>query len=520
MFFSFFSCAKRGFITGGFKDTIAPKVLSCYPKNASTNFKGNQIKISFDEYIKLKDVNKQLIVSPPMATPPSISPLNATKEIIIKLSDSLQKNTTYSFNFGKSIEDNNEGNPYHQFKYIFSTGNAIDSLSLSGTIKDARDKKTESFVSVMLYEINSKFSDSIIYKHVPTYVTNTLDSAKTFKIENIKSGKYLLVALKDTDANNVYNPNTDKIGFRKQFVTIPNDSVFNIELFKETPKFNFKKPFQVANNKMVIGFEGNYKKSNIKLKSKSQELPIVVTRFPKKDSLQIWFKPLISDTLKLEITSEQLQNQFVVKTKKAKSDSLTFEPIYTGVLPLRDNFAIRSSRPLTKFDFTKLKLIDASGNSISVKPDYDEFNQLLHFNFKPEPLQKYNLTLLPGAITDFFESTNDTLVYKFSTKNTSDYGNLKIVLENKPKCAVVVELTNDKGAVMYSLNGTNQTIFDFANIDPALYTVRVVFDENGNEYWDSGNFLNKTQSEKVIYFPKLIDVRPNWDVEQVFDLKF
>ena len=167
------SCAKRGAITGGLKDTLAPILKTSFPKNFSTNFKGTEIKLTFDEYIKLKDLRKQLIISPPMKNEPLILPTNVSKYLSIKINDTLQPNTTYSFNFGQSITDNNEGNPYNQFKYIFSTGAYIDSLSIGGTVKDAFNKEVESFVSVMLYDVNDKFIDSVVYNENPRYVTNT-----------------------------------------------------------------------------------------------------------------------------------------------------------------------------------------------------------------------------------------------------------------------------------------------------------------------------------------------------------
>ena len=225
------SCAKRGNITGGTKDTIAPVLKASFPKNMSTNFNGKEIKLVFDEYVKLKNINKQLIISPPMKRQPDILPQNASKILTIKIKDTLQPNTTYSFNFGQSIEDNNEGNPYSQFKYVFSTGPYIDSLKINVKVKDALEKKVDNFVSVMLYEINEKFNDSTIYKETPKYITNTLDSLKVVSIENIKAGKYLLLALKD-NGNNKFNPKSDKIGFQKQYITIPNDTVFEVELFK------------------------------------------------------------------------------------------------------------------------------------------------------------------------------------------------------------------------------------------------------------------------------------------------
>ena len=186
---TFTNCAKRGTITGGFKDTIAPKIISSYPKNFSTNFKGSEIKINFDELIKIKDINKQLIISPPLKNTPLIVPQgSASKFISIKITDTLQDNTTYSFNFGQSITDNNEGNPYSQFKYVFSTGNYIDSLTIAGKIKDAYALKPDNFVSILLYDAKT-FTDSTIYKETPLYVTNTLDSLKVFSLENPSSAR-------------------------------------------------------------------------------------------------------------------------------------------------------------------------------------------------------------------------------------------------------------------------------------------------------------------------------------------
>ena len=141
-------CAKRGSIDGGRKDTIAPILKMSFPENGTTNFKGNEIKLIFNEYIKLKDLNKQLIISPPMKRNPEILPTTATKILTLKIKDTLLPNTTYSFNFGQSIEDNNEANPYKQFKFVFSTGQFIDSLKLNGVVKDAYNKKVENFVSV------------------------------------------------------------------------------------------------------------------------------------------------------------------------------------------------------------------------------------------------------------------------------------------------------------------------------------------------------------------------------------
>ena len=515
-------CAKRGSITGGLKDTIAPVLKASYPENFSKNFKGNEIKLVFDENIKLKNLNKQLIISPPMKYEPLILPTTPSKTITIKIKDTLLPNTTYSFNFGQSITDNNEGNPFNQFKYVFSTGNYIDSLSLRGKVKSAYDKEVESFVSVLLYEVNDTFTDSIVYNQTPKYVTNTLDSLKTFQLENLKAGKYLLVALKDYNSNNKYNPKTDKIGFIKELITIPNDTVYELELFKEKLPFKTFKPTQASGNRLLMGFEGKLNNGKDKpktiLKNGTDDLTHIVTKFPKKDSLQIWFKPIKTDSLRLAVAKDKYEANFTFKIKDQKKDTLNLSAVQINDLKFRDRFTIESSTPLATVENLKISLLNKAKIAVPFTTEYDDFNQKLYFDFKKEPSENYTVTLLPGALTDFFEKSNDTLNFKLNTKPVEDYGNLTVVLANAKQFPVIIELTNEKGDVLASEFTEEKTTINFNLIDPALYSLRAIYDANKNKEWDSGNYLEKRLAEEVIYFSKEIDVRANWDVNQIFDL--
>ncbi|OUD36305.1 Ig-like domain-containing protein [Flavobacterium sp. FPG59] len=516
------SCAKRGNITGGLKDTIAPVLKVSFPKNFSTNFTGNKIQLVFDENIKLKNLNKQLIISPPMKNEPLVLPTTPTKTLTITLKDTLQPNTTYNLNFGQSIADNNEENPLNQFKYVFSTGATIDSLQLGGTIKSALDKEVESFVSVMLYEVNEKFNDSVIYKQNPRYITNTLDSLKTFKLENLKAGKYLLVALKDYNNNNKFDPKKDKIGFVKEFISVPNDTLYELEIFKEKLPFKAVKPVQAAGNKLIMGFEGTI--DNLKdlpkltLKDNTTEINHLVTKFPKKDSLQIWYKPIKTDSLKLFVKKDKYETNFTFKIKDQKKDTLNITPLQMGDLKFREQFTLEASTPLINIVNEKITLLDKNKKSIPFKTEYDVYNQRLYFDFKKEPLENYVMTVLPEAFTDFFEKKNDTLTFKFSTRNTSDYGNLSVNLQKVKSYPVLIELTNAKGDVLASEYTTENSTVNFNLIEPAQYTLRATYDTNKNGKWDPGDFLKKLQAEEVIYFSKEMDVRANWDVNQLFDL--
>ncbi|WP_290837690.1 Ig-like domain-containing protein [Flavobacterium sp.] len=510
-------CAKRGTITGGEKDTIPPTLLQSIPANFSKNFKGQSFKLVFDEYVKMKDVSKNLIISPPMKVEPIIMPSTASKVFTINIKDTLQPNTTYSFNFGQSLQDNNEGNPYSQFKYVFSTGDYIDSLSLGGRIKDAYSLKTDNFVSIMLYKVDSTYNDSIIYKQPPRYITNTLDSLKTWRLENLKEGKYLLIALKDNN-NNKFDPKRDKIGFQKEYITIPNDTVYELELFKEDVPFKAMKATLDAGNKLLLGYEGDPTDIKATLKNGQDVLQSVVTKVPDKDSVNIWFKPIKVDSLHLDISRADFKSEYWVKIKAQKKDTLTFKPNVSGTLPLRSKFVLEPSVPLVKFDETKISVTKKDSSAVAFTTKYDEFKREFEIDFPKEPVEKYQIRILPGAFTDFYDAANDSLTYKLSTKSTAEYANIRVTLENVNRFPVMVELTNKNGDVMYSEYSESATVIDFNSVDPALYTLRLIYDDNKNKKWDSGNFLLKRQAEEVIYLPKEFQVRANWDWEQPFTL--
>ncbi|MRX69034.1 Ig-like domain-containing protein [Flavobacterium resistens] len=521
--FLMMSCAKRGSITGGLKDTLAPVIRSSSPENFSTNFKANEIILTFDEYVKLKNLNKQLIVSPPMKHQPLVLPTNASKFISIKIKDTLQPNTTYSLNFGESIADNNEGNSMHQFKYVFSTGPYIDSLSIKGIIKDSYEKYVDNFVSVMLYEVNDQYKDSVVYKEFPRYITNTLDSLRTFKLENLKAGKYLLVAMKDKSSNNKFNPKDDKIGFIKHPITIPNDTIFELELFKEKLPIKTFKPIQASGNRLLLPYEGNMNfkvtKPKITLKNHNEVLQTIVTQFPKKDSLQIWYKPIKTDSLSLEINSDKYNKKFGLKIKDLKKDTLNITAVQSGVLNFRERFTLETETPLIKIDSSKISLVNKDSVAVKYTTEYNEFEQKLYFDFKKEPLEKYRITLLPGALTDFYDKSNDTLSYKLTTKELEDYGNLVVNLQNVKRFPIIVEITSKKGdKVLASAYSEGETKIEFNLVEPEAFAIRVIYDDNKNKVYDTGNFLTKTYAEEVFYFQKEVDVRANWDVDQPIDL--
>lgn len=518
-------CAKRGNITGGPLDTIPPVLVSSSPKNMSTNFTGNEIRINFNEYIKIKDVNKQLIISPPMTTPPVITPAGSASEYIrINIKDTLEPNTTYSFNFGQSITDNNEGNPYSQFRFVFSTGSYIDSLSLGGKIKDAYSLETDNFVTVMLYEENETYNDSTIYKQQPRYVTNTLDSMVMYSLQNLKEGRYRLFALKDGNNNYKYEPKTDKIAFLNQTITLPNDTLYQLELFKEKLPYKPKKPSQVSSNRLVAGYEGSIKPEEIKVKVNhavtGEAIQSLVTNMKDKDSVQVWLpRNIVADSLKVNVAYRDSIKDYNVRFKEMKAaDSLSVTAVQKGGIHFREKFTLQMATPLIAVDSTKISLIQKDSTALAFTHAYDAFKQELKFDFVKDENQKYTFTLLPGALRDFYGKENDTITYNLSTTGYADYGNLFITLQNAKRFPLILHVTDTKGETVAEYYSEGETRVSFENLQPAQYRLRVIYDDNGNREWDTGNYLEKKQPEQVIYTPKTIDLHATWDMEETFDL--
>jgi hypothetical protein len=212
------------------------------------------------------------------------------------------------------------------------------------------------------------------------------------------------------------------------------------------------------------------------------------------------------------------KKSFLLKVKEQKIDSIAFSNERGSDLGFRDRFWIHSNTIIETIEASKIKFITKDSSAVKFKTQYDELEQKVYFDFEKQPLEKYKLMLYPGALIDFNGKQNDTLTYGFSTKTEADYGNLRVKLEHVKRFPVIVELTTPDGKIIASATSDKATEISFDLVEPQLFTLRLIYDDNKNQLWDTGSFLEKRQAEEVIYFPKQIDVRANWDVEQPFDV--
>ena len=519
------NCARTGRPEGGPKDEDAPLFITSNPPYKTTNFDKKEIRLNFNEFIKLKDLNKQLIVSPPLKTPLLVTPQGtASKFLDLKILDTLQENTTYIINFGNAIEDNNEANVLESFQYVFSTGNYIDSLTTSGQIKDAYlDKQTKN-TNVLLYKIDSSFNDSIIFKKKPNYVTNTLDTSR-FNLSNLKKGKYLMIALKETSSDYIFNPKTDKIGFVKDIITLPKDSIIEkpIAIFKETQSYRFRRAKEITKGKIAFGYEGEIKDLQIKITSKTPDDFKSIAKFEKdKDTLNYWFTPFKADSLNFIVSNANFLDTVTVKLRKKKIDSLILKSSIGRTLHLRDTFFISGNNPLVKIDTNKITLTDKDTLAVSYKSIISEKENKIAFLFNKKPEQNYVIKILPDAIFDIYNQKNDTLNFNMTTKEIEDYGKITMNVINETSKNLIIELlegkNKDKLVERRFITSSKNLVFDL--LEPKTYYVRAIVDDNKNNKWDTGNYLLKQLPERIIYFSEELKLRANYYLEgNVFTIK-
>ena len=512
-------CAKRASPTGGPRDSIPPRLINASPKLNTTFFDKESFTLTFDEYISLKDVSKQLIISPPLNSQQyKVFPTTgASKKVTVELKDSLLENTTYTFNFGESIVDFNESNPSPYLTYTLSTGATIDSLYIKGRVTDAFEKETERFLSLQLYPVDSIYKDSTVYTEKPLYVTSTLDTT-IYRFQNLRAGKYALIALEDQTGNYFFDQGIDKIGFLDRTIELPQDSIIDLRIFKEKTNFYWDAPYFINDHHLALAYYGTYEEQPFKMVSEVPEtFESLVTKSRKTDSLNYWFRGAKVDSLKFEL---EIQDTLRVKTAflgKPIKDSLIVKKFTSGTLGLKSTFELESNLPITSVDSERVLVTNVDTLAVAAQLKIQENYDRISVDFEVLPNDRYNVTLLPNALVDFWGQTHDTLVFKTSTKKIEDYGNIFLRVQHDTPDPYIIELIKNKKVVARYDSPLPSGTYPFELLGPGKYTVRLIEDSNGNKKWDTGDYLKKIQPETVIYYWKEIDLRANWDMNETFN---
>ena len=517
----FQSCANIHALNGGEKDVYPPKDSIYSPLNFGINFKDNAFSIKFDEYIKLNDINNQLIVSPPLKHKPKVTVKKKT--VYITFEDTLIPNTTYIFNFGEGIVDYTEGNAAENLSYVFSTGSELDSLSIKGKCVDAFTNQPLDGIKVMLYQQDV---DSLPLTTKPFYFAVT-NKAGEFSVPYMKPGDYKVFGLQDDNGNYLYEEE-EKMGFLPELISA---SETDSTQQSATISMSIAEPSiqtivdQKSDSTGFVSLKFTKKPKALSFEVLDLRNPQILTESTS-DSSYFWIKS--SDEkdkiFKLVVKDEEeiLDTLYLLYFPKEKTKIDWIPQKSSTAIAADSSFVIETYHTyINSLDKSKF-ILKQDSLEIPVTPILSKSsNRKLEIQGNFEEGKKYELMLLPEAVFTLNDIKNDTVKYQFRTNTNSIYGSIKIML-NIPDSTTnhyFAQLTNKNNDIFYQRKLTNNTIY-IPRLEAKKYTLRLIKDANNNQQWDPGNYSQKTQPEKCIYFPETIQVKPNWVLEYEWEITF
>ncbi|MDI9340667.1 MAG: Ig-like domain-containing protein [Sediminibacterium sp.] len=517
-------CAQITPLTGGPRDTTPPKIIQTTPENRSSQFRSDEIILQFDEYVQIKDIPNQVIISPAFKTMPDIESLGKKIRIKLKSAD-LLPNTTYRIHFGKSISDMREGNILEQAEYVFSTGDKLDTLKIRGYIKNTLTEQAEPGALVGLFAITDK--DSLVFKQTPKYYTRA-GSDGNYELNYIAAGQYRLITFSDINKNGYYDGPPESIGFYKDTLRLNRDTSFSLQTFVEQPERLFlKKTLTSEFGQLQLIYNKDENSNNLQSflpeNNKHILIPPAINdtltlyyKSPVKDSLWLLHKNgNASDTIRVTLPKTKWQNKNkLILSPNITNGQLTFNTMLTlKADKWLDTLSVqrRASVLLTAGDTLKepLSIRFTNPNSITITN-----------NLKPG--LSYKLKLDSSFIKDFEGNYNDSLSVSFKQQTVTELGHLTLNIRFSKKQHYIVQLLNENKQIIKSqsthltLAGTMLKSIDFKEIPPGQYKVRIVYDTNENNKWDTGNYIKHQEAEQLKTLEKSIKVVPDWDTEEDF----
>ena len=521
-------CANAVAPTGGPKDTTPPVVVAAVPENQSTHFIGKKIEITFDEFITLENANQNVMISPPMNEKPDIKLKNKT--VVVKFKENLVPNTTYTINFGSAIKDLHEGNPFKDYVYSFSTGDHIDTLSITGKVVDAETMKPVEDVYVGLYAADRDNLDSLPMTTAPNYISKT-DKEGQFSLNGLADKSYRVFALKDANANLYFDLANEASAFHDMLVS-PSDSTLKpitLRMFTEVDSTQVLLEKKLIEEGLLRFVFRHPAKDAVIMTP--EMLPdtfnLVTTHSAAYDTVWWYFTPNVKDSLWVQVKYDTVINdssRYSLKFKDKKGRNKKTEPLKVknnligrGALVHDDTLTLTFSEPIVRY---------AMRDSAVFKCDTLVFYDTLAFEPADEQGMKYRLVNpvaddvnyhieIPDSV--FFgirNRTNEAIKLDFHVVNDDEYGNIYItVMPPKGMKQVVVQLTNESGKVVKEqvITKNSEVMFDY--LMPAKYKLRAILDADGNGKWSTGNYHRHTLPETIIDYIDVLDLKAGWDID-------
>lgn len=438
---------------GGPRDTLPPRLIKVIPADSSTRVTARTIQLYFDEYIEIQQGQDNLIVSPLPSTAPVME--SKLRDLTVKLRDSLLPNTTYSIEFGSTVKDFTEGNIAKGLRYVFSTGNYLDSLELVGKVQLAETGQPDSTLIVILHKDST---DSALIKSRPYYLSK-LDKNGRFRFRNLPPDRFYLYALKDEGGSRRLSKNSQLMAFLDR------------PIYSDRQKDSLELLAFAAEKETATATEPTADKS----KSKPDTDKRIRYQVPLSNNQQDILQPLL---LIFESPLQSWNNTAI---------NLYTDSTYTPA----DSVVITA---------------DSTHKILRIQPNWIEG-------------KNYHLIVTQGAFSDSSGKTvtkTDTL--HFTTKRKTDYGKIKLRLRGldlsvKP----VLQWTQNEKVIRHTVLVAADFTDDL--FIPGDYQLRILYDTNGNGRWDTGQFFGtRRQPERVKAIDKKISIKPGWTNEYEIDV--
>ena len=514
-------CASLTTPSGGPKDSKPPKLIKSIPSPNQTNFKGKTVELIFNEFVKLNNPKEEIIISPSPGKNVEIKS-NGTR-VTITPKDNWQDSTTYSIVLREGIQDITESNSPPNLKIAFSTGPNIDSLNMSGTIKNLLLGTPADKVTVALYS-----SDTFnIFSHTPSYFTKTDKNGK-YKLENIKAGRYGIYAFDDKNKNLKVESRTERYGFLANKIDLrkPTDSVdiglimMDSRPLKITAIRNVGTITRLRFNKYITDY------------SIQSEKEVTHAFGDNQTEIVFWNPAIVGDSLQLHLVARDsiqtaADSSFYIKKTNIKpiKENLKWSLGAPSVDSETGSFktVMKFSKPLLTLNFDSLFIkldttrtipivkedisIDERRKEISISKILDK--QL--FTGKKDP--RLSLKAGKGFVYSIDSDTSKSISTAIPILWPEDTGVL-LLQTNTREENYIIQLLNKDGKIISSVQ--NVTKYTFKNLPPAEYSIRIILDTNKNGKWDPGNIVKGEEPEKVVFYKttngkQSFPMRANWE---------